>query len=219
MQRQAGFTLLEVMLSLLMLGMVVAMIGTSLSSSLKVVEATSQQGRIYRQAAIAMQRLVDDLQGATLPSWRFVGETVEAEQDRTDTLSYATSAHLILDPEFQHAGIAHVQYVVQEDTDAPGSYILYRSDTLLPPLEEPEDLELKPGFPLCDGLKSLRLTYISRDGEEYDYWDSSDENEEAMNNLLPAAVRIEMEFWLDQEAEQAIIFLASAPLPTGLYVP
>ena len=59
-----GFTLLEVLLAITVLGVVVAMLSLSLGGTLRVVEATEQQEAAHHQAHTALRRLTADLASA-----------------------------------------------------------------------------------------------------------------------------------------------------------
>ena len=59
-----GFTLLEVLLAITVLGVVVAMLSLSLGGTLRVVEATEQQEAAHHQANNALRRLTADLASA-----------------------------------------------------------------------------------------------------------------------------------------------------------
>ena len=48
----AGFTLLEILLAMLVLGMVVSMVSLSLSSSISAIDSTQEQGEIYYRAQV-----------------------------------------------------------------------------------------------------------------------------------------------------------------------
>lgn len=212
MRGRAGFTLLEIMLALLILGMVVAMISVSLSGSIKAVEATLDQGDVYYRAQVAMERISADLSSAILPDDAdFVGSS--GGEDGV-VLAFASLAHLAFDPENGQPGLGRIRYAVQADKDNPGQLLLLREDIL----HRKKDSEEAEAFRLCDRLRSVKFTFFNRDGEEQESWDTSSEDDEKKHEL-PAAVSCHLEFWLDEEQETSLSFQTTVSLPVGLIRP
>ncbi|MCI5124306.1 MAG: type II secretion system protein, partial [Candidatus Electrothrix sp. AR5] len=59
--KESGFTLLEIMLAVLILGLVVSMVTVSLSGSIRAIDVTLKQGELYYRAQVAMERISEDL--------------------------------------------------------------------------------------------------------------------------------------------------------------
>ena len=74
-----GFTLLEVLLAVTVLGVVAAMLSLSLGGTLRVVAATEQQEAAHHQAHTALRRLTADLASAVQ-----AGEITLTGQARVD---------------------------------------------------------------------------------------------------------------------------------------
>jgi len=217
--RKAGFTLLEIMLAMLVLGMVVAMVSLSLSGSIKTIDSTLDQGDIYYRAQVALERIREDLASAVLPAdVGFRGGTREDDTGEMDVLSFASMAHIVFDQESGQAGMAVIGYSVRPDTSNEQQLLLLRSDVLYLPGQEQsvttQDVEL---FLLTDRLRSVRFAFISQDGATVESWNTRDaEQGEEQQTRLPAAVSCRLEFWLDQDEETSIAFETTVVLPVGV---
>ncbi len=217
--KNAGFTLLEIMLAMLVLGMVVSMVSLSLSGSIKAIGATSEQGEVYYRAQVAMERISEDLASAVLPeNVEFIGSKDESDTGRTDELSFASMAHLVFDSENGQPGVGIIGYAVRPDKIDEQQLVLLRSDFLYRPMEEQAKRgnEVEP-FLLCDRLRSVRFSFIDRNGEELEIWDTTvEEGEEKAERQLPAAVSCSLEFWINRDEETSITFETTVVLPVGL---
>lgn len=218
--RRGGFTLLEVLLAMVLLAMVVSMIAVALSGSLQVIDATGEQGEIYRRARIALQRISDDLGSAILTDdVEFTGTGREGEETSGELLRFASMAHLVFAPGKQLPGMGIIGYELVPDREKEGMLALLRSDRLYRPGEQPgNDGPAADRFLLCDRLRSVRFTYIDRQGEEHAGWDTTgkDAGDPDRERRLPVAVTCRLEFWLDREAETSLAFATTILLPVGL---
>ncbi|MCI5134861.1 MAG: type II secretion system protein, partial [Candidatus Electrothrix sp. AW2] len=132
--KESGFTLLEIMLAVFILGLVVSMITVSLSASINAIDGTLQQGQLAYQAQVAMERISEDLSSAILTSDReFIGEQEDNSGEQTVLLSFSSLAHLVFDPEKDSPGMGRIGYAVQADQNHEGDLLLLRSDVLQRP--------------------------------------------------------------------------------------
>lgn len=216
--RNQGFTLLEVLLAMSVLGVVVAMLSLSLSASLKVVEGTEREEDAYFQAQTAMRRIGGDLVAAfTAQEGTFVGEKKDLNGQRADSLQCSTLAHLVLNPEKQQPGAAVVRYWLQPDAADARKLQLLRSDTpALPGWDQRPEGGMEPAFLLADNLRSVQFSYFDREGQEFDSWQKGvdvDVDKNAAAPPLPAAVHVILEFWIDPDQETAQTFSTRFLLP------
>lgn len=220
---QAGFTLLEIMLAVLILGLVVAMVTASLSGSINAVDATITQGELYYLAQVAMERINEDLSSALLTGdMEFIGQLGSGGSGQTVLLSFSSLAHLVLDPENDRPGLGRINYAVQPDPDRSGHLFLMRSDVLQRPTEDGRESGEVEAYILADRLRSVDFIFYDYQGEEQESWDTTvpeDDEEAAVKRRLPAAVKCRLEFWIDTEAERTITFQTTILLPTGLIRP
>ena len=216
---KAGFTLLEIMLAVLVLGVVVSMVTLSLSGSIKAIEATRDQGDVYYRARVALERIREDLTAAVLsPDVPFVAAGGDSDNGETVLLSFASMAHLVFDPEKGRPGMAEIGYTVRPDSKNAQQLLLLRSDVLYLPREGQENNDRdQEAFLLSDRLRSVRFDFISRDGTAHESWKTTVAKEgEDREPHLPAVVSCRLEFWLNREEETSIVFETSVVLPVGM---
>lgn len=217
MRDDNGFTLLEVLLAVAVLGMVMAMLSLTVSGTTKVVDAIERQEEIYHQVQITLRRITEDL-AAAVPTKEvaFTGQKNEVDGRRADTLVFASLAHLVLNPEKQQQGVAVVRYQLQTGATDARRWKLLRSDTLLLPGGSGSQEEDRP-FLLADNLRSVRFVFTDQLGQKFDSWgEAVNSNEPQMAPSLPAAVHCTLEFWLDLEKETVQTFSTEVLLPAGL---
>ncbi|WP_446008654.1 PulJ/GspJ family protein [Candidatus Electrothrix sp.] len=217
---ESGFTLLEIMLAISILGLVVAMVTVALSGSINAIDATLKQGEISFQAQVAMERISEDLSSALLTQdWEFIGEQGTSTGDQGILLSFSSLAHLVFDPENDSPGMARVSYAVQSDPNHDGHLVLLRSDVLQRPREEGNENNEVDAYILANQLRSVRFTYHDHTGTQQESWDTTvqdGDEEAAAKRRLPAAVTCRLEFWRNKEEERTTVFQTSVLLPTGL---
>ncbi len=219
--RERGMTLLEIMLAMLVMTMVVSMVSLSLSGSVRVVGATTDQGEIYYRARVALQRISEDISSALLiDGVEFIGEDGDINGNPADVLGFPSMAHIVFDPDNDHPGVAYLAYTVVADEDNEGELLLLRSDIPLATADiaglSAPDLE-DQGFLLSDRLRSVDFLYIDEEGNEHESWTTVPEpGVGAEERKLPVAVRCVLEYWLDREQEISTIFSTSVLLPVGL---
>ncbi|MCI5183163.1 MAG: type II secretion system protein [Candidatus Electrothrix sp. AW1] len=207
--KESGFTLLEIMLAVFILGLVVSMITVSLSASINAIDGTLQQGQLAYQAQVAMERISEDLSSAILTSDReFIGEQEDNSGEQTVLLSFSSLAHLVFDPEKDSPGMGRIGYAVQADQNHEGDLLLLRSDVLQRPEKDSatgsttgsmtgseagsttgsmtgsEAGSEVEAYILANRLRSVTFTYYDDEGEEQESWDTTvdkgdEETEEA----------------------------------------
>lgn len=218
--KESGFTLLEIMLAVLILGLVVAMVTTSLTGSINAIDATITQGELYYRAQVAMERISEDLSSAILTSdMQFIGEQGGKSSNEEVLLTFSSLAHLIIDPENDEPGMGRVSYAVQADRNQTDNLLLLRSDVLQRPTADNATSSETEAYILADQLRAVTFTYYDYLGGEHESWDTTVEvgdDEAEAKRRLPAAVTCHLEFWVNKEEERTISFQTTVLLPTGL---
>ena len=194
-----GFTLMEILLAFLILGIVVTTVLASFNAVFSTTDALNSSSRYFDMAKNCLMRMTRDLEATYVQrpplyrkpefddppdQYRLVGATAEIGGTSFASIRFASKAHISLEKS-RRDGIAEIVYYVQAKND--GRVVLKRADHLYP---YPE-FEENGGDPvLCTDLKSLAFKYYDADGAEFDEWDSeSDEYEYA----TPTAIRIQLE--------------------------
>jgi len=197
--RTRGFTLMEILLAFLILGIVVTTILASFNAVFSTTDTLKNSSRYYDMAKNCLNRMTLDL-GAlyiTQPPlykppdfddppdpYRIVGSYKEIGGTSFAQIRFASNAHIPLNKSVKR-GVAEIVYYVQSQDD--GQQVLRRGDHLYPypPFEE------NRGDPvLSEHVKSLAFKYYDSEGSELEEWDS-DSNE--YGYATPAAIGIQLE--------------------------
>jgi len=194
-----GFTLLEILLAFMILGIVVTTILASFNAVFSTTDTLNNSGRYYDMAKNCLNRMTLDLEALYVRQpplykkpefddppdpYRIVGSTTDSGGTSFAAIRFTSSAHLPF-AKSKRDGIAEMVYYVQAKND--GQMVLKRADNLYP---YPE-FEEKGGDPvLCNNLKSLEFKYFDAEGSEFDKWNSDSDE---YGYATPAAIRIQLE--------------------------
>lgn len=217
-ENNKGFTLLEILLAFFISVILFSVIYTSYSGSFRTINMTESRMEVYRKAAIAMHRISEDLQASYISSkpsnsfgepatqTQFLGEDKDINGKDADTMSFFSRINPLFDDEIEATIGQLISYdVIQGDEE--DELILRRS-------EQPEFVEVSEeigGMPLCDGLQTIKFTYLNDDGESHDSWDSDSED---FAGILPNMVSITLEFLNFENPEKPLTFMTSIVLPS-----
>jgi general secretion pathway protein J len=180
-----GFTLMEILLAFMILGIVVTTILASFNAVFSTTDNLENSSRYFDMAKNCLNRMTRDLEGlyVTQPPlfkppnfddppdpYRFVGDVTDVGGTSFAVIRFTSNAHIPLEKSIRK-GIAEIVYYVRARND--GKLVLKRADHLFPypPFEE------NGGDPvLCDNIKSLVFKYYDAEGSEFEEWNSdSDE--------------------------------------------
>lgn len=193
-----GFTLLEILVTLFIFGVIAGTLFTAYRALFFDTERFKQTTLSYAQAQVAIQRILTDLHAirVTLPPMytipqgddppdplRLTGQTEPTGDEAFSTLRFASAAHVPLGGHPQ-AGIAAIRYYLEETAER--MFVLRRSDQLYPFATEPSAGSAPI---LCGAVQSFRLTYYDLDGEAYDQWNSDSAD---FKYATPAAIEVEL---------------------------
>ena len=214
-----GFTLLEILVAVAIFAAVGSILYSSYIGTFRTIEYAESQSEMYWMARITLERMMEDLESAYLPTGirdmenegdfsqatGFFGEDAEIDGRSADNIKFASWEHLVFSA-YERGGKAWIVYYVKESEEEEG-FILYRSDT--GEFNDQPD-EGTGGLALCESLRSVDFTFYDENGESYDSWDSS---VDPLKNRLPAMVSIEIEFLNRSDPESPIKFITSVALP------
>ena len=195
--KQAGFTLLEVILAVGLLSVVSVSLFVTMSRSFRVKDNMSVLSERYHEGRQVMRRITREIRMAFLKAQppeevqeegpavitRFLGEE--------DEIYFANTAHVRLRAEGRESDQAEVAYFLKR----PSYKTPYRGSTLF--RRESRRVDDRPDrggstWPVVDGVKSFKLEYWD-DAKEIgdDAWQRSWDSDD--NQLLPARVRVTLE--------------------------
>jgi len=213
----AGFTLLEIMISIFIFSIIVTTIFASYRSVFFSTDKINAGLDIYGMTGSCLNRVSIDLSGITIAQppeyakpefdsppdpYRVVGDQSELSGAEFPRLRLTSRSHVPLDGS-AHESVAEIVYYVSEDEE--NGYQLRRSDRLYP-YTPPEE---QAGDPvLCEKLKSLVFTYFDKEGTAYDTWNSESES---TAYATPKAINIMLE--VGEEESMSKVFETMVMLP------
>ena len=205
-KREKGFTLVELLLAVVILGLVVTTVLVSYNTVFSTTDALESSSNIYEMARNCLKQMTVDLESIYIspppiykapefdnePSdFRVVGLSKDSSGTGFAQLRFTSRAHLPLENSHRR-GIAEIVYYVQAKED--GSQVLKRSDNLYP---YPEFEEKGSDPTLCEHVKSLAFTFLDDEGSGNDSWDSESD---AFAYATPRAIGIELEIGDEQRS-------------------
>ena len=201
-----GFTLVEILLAFLILGIVVTTILGSFNLVFSTTDTLKNSSKYYGMAKNCLNRRILDLNALYVSqppfykkpefedppdAYRFVGTNTEIDGTGFAALRFTSRAHVSLDGS-KRGGIAEIVYYVQARSD--GQLVLRRADHLYPypPFEEHGSDPV-----LCLYVKSLTFKFYDAEGEESEAWDSDAAD---YDHATPAAIGVQLEVGQDSES-------------------
>jgi general secretion pathway protein J len=194
-----GFTLMEILLAFLILGIVLTTILASFNAVFSTTDTLKNSSRYYDMAKNCLNRMTLDL-GAlyiTRPPlykppdfddppdpYRIVGSNSDVGGTSFADIRFASNAHIPLNKSTKR-GVAEIVYYVKVRDE--GQPELRRADHLFPypPFEE------NNGDPiLSEHVKSLAFKYYDSEGTEYEEWNSDSDE---YGYATPTAIGIQLE--------------------------
>lgn len=194
---EGGFTLLEVLLAFFIFSILFITIYTSYSGTFKTINLTENRMELYRKAAIALERISEDLQSSYIsilppgsleePSvnTRFLGEDNSMNGQEADSLNFFSIVAPLFSKEAEAATGLWISYSVIEGREE--ELMLLRSEQS----EFIDETEEREGLVLSDGLKAVNFIFYDDDGNTHEQWDSDSDE---FKGSLPRMVTVELEF-------------------------
>jgi general secretion pathway protein J len=209
--RSKGFTLVEIMIAILILGLVLSTVYAAYSGTMKIVRDIEYQNNLYKMARTAIDRMIKDLSSLQLSSGSF---DLRAEKKTLSnrefySLSFWSASHLAFGENEGEGSPAAISYYVQED-EGGGSFSLWRSD--LSGAKPSPQKNISGGFVVCQNVDSWSLRFYDSTGRESESWDSSSFSSQ-QKGRAPVAVKIELVLVNLNDKEKPYKFMTKVFLP------
>lgn len=209
--REKGFTLIEILLAVLILGIVMTTVYASYTGTFRIIAETKKDAELYGMARAALDRMARDLEAVS--PWKgafpFVAKPYSLLDQNFTGMIFRSAAHVAFGMEEQSGGVAVIEYIVEEEKEGEG-FALYRSDSLSRDLKEDEPPPQK--YLLCDRIAGLTYLFYDDKGKEYDAWDS-DGGEEKQRKKAPTIVEIRMSLVNARNPDSPYPFMTRVYLP------
>lgn len=164
--RQSGMTLIEVMISLTVMGMMLVSIWSGFKGTLKGMEVSEEIQFRYSTVRGGMSRMVTELSMAYLSFNRPLDDdkhyTLFEGRDSfdTDSLTFSAFAHLRVRKDSNESDQSVIQYFVEQDPEDKGRSHLYRRESRRLTGDRPENLEeFFPAYILVEDVVKFDAKY------------------------------------------------------------
>jgi general secretion pathway protein J len=216
-RRNEGFTLIEILIAVLILGIVLSTVYASYTGTFRIIRETETDAELYGMARTVLERMTRDLEAAA--SWKgaftFLAKPYSLGNREFTRLTFRSAAHIAFGEKEAPAGIAVIEYGVEEGTEKEG-YTLSRSDSLR---RDPAKEETAAGgYLLCDRIETLAYLFYDASGKEYETWDSGGDVE-VQKKKAPAMVEIRLGLVNEKDREHPHPFMTRVRLPLNQVTP
>ena len=204
-----GFTLIEILIATLILGIVLTTVYASYTGTFRIVRETTQDAEVYSMARSALDRIARDLQSAAPygGAFTFTAKPYTMSGREFVRLTFRSAAHVAFSASEPPAGIAVIEYGLDERMEKEG-YTLTRGDSLF---RDPGK-ETASGYILCDQIEDLTYHFYDETGREHERWDSRSDDA-AQKGKAPAAVAIRLALVNNANRERPHLFMTQVRLP------
>ncbi|MGH7273667.1 MAG: type II secretion system protein GspJ [Nitrospiria bacterium] len=206
-QLSAGFTLLEILITMAILAVLATMVYASFSASIRMIERVDSEADIYRNARLILARLSEELsmayrpKGKAIPEVIFVGENDVMDGRPQDSLRFTSLSHPRSTADEATSDLNLIEYRFEIDPEDRGWVLLHSERNNLYGLSRGGSGE----FVIGEGIHSLNLRYF--DGKTWvDGWDAESEK------ALPLVVEIEIRFHEPREGQRSFKSWVELPL-------
>lgn len=204
-----GFTLLEVMIAVFILGVVLTTIYAAYTGTLGVIRDIDDGSLIYKMARTTLDRMTKDLTSLQ----RFDGKFFLRSERRGIGLSefgfltFWSASHLVFERDEQPGAPASITYFVKRDKE--GRFSLWRSDVMesRPSVQEKTD----HGLIICENIQRFDFKFFDETGRQFDQWDTLMSSPQ--KDKPPTIVEIELIMANDRDPEKPYKFLTKIFIP------
>jgi general secretion pathway protein J len=223
MKGRRGFTLIEVMVSVGIMGVIMVLIWSSTSQSLKSKDRTEARDLLFHSGQVALRKIADDvavtfLTSQAAPATAAAAAQAAAETDmktffigedrgEQDALRFTSLAHMRLVKNSKESDQCRIAYEVVPDPEEPRAFNLVRHQQ--PWLTKTTEVE---GRSFVVAEKILRFNVEYYDDRKGDWGKEWDTEKVDWKDRLPLAVRITLVF-ADPDDETREIPLSTAVIP------
>lgn len=213
---QRGLTLIEVMISFAVLGMMVISVWSSFKGTMKGMETSEEIQDRYAIVRNGVARITSELSMAYLSHNRPLDElkhyTLFEGRDsfETDSVTFSAFAHQRVRKDSNESDQSVIQYFVMQDPDNPRRTHLYRRESRRLTGDKPEDMEqFYPAYVLIEDVVSFDVKYWdNRNLEWLDEWRTMQLDMQA--DRLPERVKLKIGV---RDGDDIVYVTAQAILP------
>lgn len=190
-----GLTLLEVLISISIIGIIMAVVYGAYMSNVDAIQMTRQEAEVTQKARIVFDRMGKDLASAFVSTGMreegkenilfFIGQDIETDGHGTDRLDFTCLSHLPMAGAGPWTDLCEVGYYVEAGPEETDFTLFRRDDGFL----DGNPSAGGASFEIADGIRSFEVTFQDQGGEVYEDWNSL---EGEQKGRLPSLVSIRM---------------------------
>jgi type II secretion system protein J len=206
-----GFTLLEVLVSVVILGILMGAIYGTYTSSVEAIQIAREKGKIYQMTRIVFDRMTKDLESALINAsysnenirLGMIGKNQELDGKPADRIDFTTLNHLAPGDEGPQTDLCEVGYQIVEDSENKEFKLFRRDDGI------PDDELTDGGFSheMAGGITGFDIIFQDENGQEFDDWNST---EGAQAAKLPSLITIKLSI-TDEDAREYLFTTSIRP--------
>jgi type II secretion system protein J len=189
-----GFTLLEVLVSVAILAIIMAVIYSAYVTNVEAIQIARENGQVHQTARIVLDLMTRDLQSALtelqVPSETtrlgLIGKTEDRDGRRMDRIDFTTLTHMALTEQGPSTDLCEVGYMVVKDEEQEDVLVLMRRDDASPDEDLTEGGAVQE---LARDILEFKITYEDSQGEERDSWGTEETGD---SSGLPVLVRVRL---------------------------
>ncbi len=218
-QKTAGFTLLEVLISISIFAISISIVYGLYSSTMAVVTNVEELTALNIRVQTAFLRISRDLSGLYRGEQGYLKglDSIDPAEDEP-ILQFISTAHLSFNPESPPVPLSVIRYYLIAD-EQDETFSLLRSDTPMNIEIDEDTFREARKFTLCKGLLEVRVRYMDREGDDKSEWDTSegDDEEQRDDGRFPGWIDIDFIFPAgDAAADDAAFYSTAVLLPSAL---
>jgi len=201
----AGFTLIEILVSITIFAILATIVYSSLNAVLSRSEAIKESVAAFEMAKNTLSRMSRDLRATFVEQYpeyqvpgivdppdpyRFQGEEAFVGGKTASRLTFASTEHLRISSDII-SGLGRIMYYAESNEDRNDDLlVIRRSDLPFPYDIDPNRLHDSRVDPvISEQVASFVLTYVDEDGQTHQEWDSDSDR---FRYATPRAVIIEI---------------------------
>ncbi|MFH1831025.1 MAG: type II secretion system protein GspJ [Pseudomonadota bacterium] len=222
-----GFTLLEVMVSVGILGVIMVLVWSSTAQTIRSKDRVEERDLMFHSGQVALKKIADDVEVAFLattaaattttasaettaqapPTANFKTFFIGEDRGDQDALKFTSLSHLRLVASSKESDQCRISYEIVPHPEEPGFFNLVRREQ--PWLDKTTDVEGRT-FALVEKIVKFNVEYY--DELKNDWGKEWDTDKLDWKDRLPMAVRIKIVF-ADPNDETQEIPLSTAVMP------
>lgn len=212
--REAGFTLIEVMIAVAILAVISLLVWQTTSSNLKAKDRYESRSEFFHMIATSLNTMAEELSSTYIfSSGDQLGMGISGDlttrslfKGEENQVTFTSFAHLRLMKNSKESDQAEMAYYLKSNTEERGLHDLMKREES-PPNHEPEEGGVT--YLVLEGLKRLEFRYY--DGEKFEWREDWDSSQFDHKDKIPRAVQITMAM-VDPEDDEKELVLSTMAL-------